>query len=303
MITSSLRLPWAPPALAAVPDLSTYDRVVIATSAGKDSQTALRNTVLECRRQGYPLERVRVVHADLGRVEWPGVVELARAHAKHYGLELDVISRTGRTVQKSGKCYARGERYGDLLDHIRRMGFWPRRDTRYCTSDHKRDQIVREIGVMVRALEIRGRATRVLDVVGMRAQESPLRAKMLPLARDRRASSSRREIDIWLPIHGWSEDEVWRDIWASGVPWHPAYDWGMPRLSCSICVFAGIDALRIAVMMRPELGLEYAAVEREIGHLFREHFSIADLVDEVRCSSPLELARRHGAARIAAWRD
>jgi hypothetical protein len=34
----NLRLPWTPPALAAVPRLADFDAVVIATSAGKDSQ-------------------------------------------------------------------------------------------------------------------------------------------------------------------------------------------------------------------------------------------------------------------------
>jgi 3'-phosphoadenosine 5'-phosphosulfate sulfotransferase (PAPS reductase)/FAD synthetase len=295
-----VRIPLASPALAAVPRLAQYDHIVIATSAGKDSQTALRQTVLECRRQGYPLERVHAVHADLGHVEWPGVVELARAQAAHHGLELRVVRREGHHAPRGGRCYARGERYGNLLDHVRRMGFWPRRSTRYCTADHKRDRIKGEIGRLATTMPAVGRAPRVLNVMGLRAEESTDRAALEPLRVE--YETSKRVVEIWLPIHGWTESEVWRDIWASGVTWHWAYDMGMPRLSCSYCIFSSPPALRIAAILRPELGAEYAQVERDIGHLFRQDFSIAELVDELVGLDPLQLARRYGHETIAGWR-
>lgn len=297
-----LDLRLAPPPLASVPDLARYDAVVIATSAGKDSQTALRHTVAECRRQAYPLSRVHVVHADLGRVEWPGVVELAREQAVHYGLNLTVVTRTGRQATRGGRCYAKGEAYGDLLDHVRRMGFWPRISTRFCTADHKRDRIIVEIGRLVRAMDLIDKPARVLNVVGLRGEESDDRARLPPLEKNLRGSSARREIMTWLPLHAWSESAVWRDVWASGVPWHWAYDMGMPRLSCSFCVFASRPALRTAAILRPELATEYGSVEVDIGHLFRVGLSIEHLAAEVRDLTPVELARRFGAEGIEGWR-
>jgi 3'-phosphoadenosine 5'-phosphosulfate sulfotransferase (PAPS reductase)/FAD synthetase len=295
----NLRLPWAPPALAAVPRLADFDAIVIATSAGKDSQTAMRQVVLECQRQGYPLERVHAVHADLGRVEWPGVAELAREQARHYGLTLRIVRRQGHRAPRGGRCYAQGEQYGDLLDHVRRMGFWPRRSTRYCTADHKRDRIKAEIGQIAKSSDVRGRPVRVLNVMGLRASESPDRAKLSALSVE--YVSSRREVWIWLPIHGWSEAQVWRDVWASGVRWHPAYDMGMPRLSCTFCVFASRAALRTAAILRPGLAKEYAAVEREIGHFFRQGLSIADLVTDLVGHDAVSLARRYGHEQVAGW--
>lgn len=49
------------------------------------------------------------------------------------------------------------------------------------------------------------------------------------LSRDEAASSGRRTVDTWLPIHDWTEAQVWQCIRASGVPYHPAYDQGMSR--------------------------------------------------------------------------
>ena len=50
-------------------------------------------------------------------------------------------------------------------------------------------------------------------------------------------------IDDWLPLHDWSVDQVWGRIRASGVPHHPAYELGMPRLSCCFCIFSPRSAL------------------------------------------------------------
>jgi hypothetical protein len=37
-------------------------------------------------------DRIVVVHADLRRIEWPGTRELAREHADHYGLRIEVVT-------------------------------------------------------------------------------------------------------------------------------------------------------------------------------------------------------------------
>lgn len=299
-----LVLPRATPPLAAVPDLPWYDEIWIATSGGKDSQTVLRHVVFECHRQGYPLSRVRAVHADLGRVEWPGVVELARAQAAHYGLDLVIAQREGKPAPRGGRCYAKGEPYGDLLEDIRRLRHWPRPATRVCTANRKRDPIKLEIGLAAKRIAKdlpKGRPVRILNVMGLRGAESSKRAELPALRRD--YESSRRIVDIWLPIHNWTEPEVWRDIWASGVRWHWAYDMGLPRLSCTLCILAPVTALVRAAILRLGLAKEYAGVEREIGHRFREKLSISDLADEIGALSPLQLARTHGADRIASWKE
>ena len=122
---------------------------------------------------------------------------------------------------------------------------------------------------------------RILNIYGFRAEESPARRKKAQLARNNRFSRRDVEIFDWLPIHAWAEKEVWADIHASGVPSHKAYNLGMPRLSCSFCIFAPRDALILAGRARPELLREYVELEREIGHSFRHRQSLAEIQQAV----------------------
>ncbi|MFC5106971.1 hypothetical protein [Kibdelosporangium philippinense] len=44
--------------------------------------------------------------------------------------------------------------------------------------------------------------------MGLRAEESRARLKKSRLCRDEAASTGRRAIDTWLPIHDWTETQV-----------------------------------------------------------------------------------------------
>lgn len=290
------------------PDLTSYDWIVISSSAGKDSQ-AMLDYVTELTTAAGVLDRVVVVHCDLGRVEWKGTADLAEDQAARYGVRFVKVWR----------------RQGDLLEHIERMGFFPRPATRYCTSDHKRGQILRAFtqltnekrsGDLLEQVEARGmwpspkqryctsdqkraqvhrlytalskttnskKPVRILSCQGMRAEESPARAKRTPFQRDDRASNGRRIVDNWLPIHSWSVQEVWSRIKAGKTAdlVHPAYALGMPRLSCVFCIFAPKSALMIAGRHNPQLLQEYVDVEKKIGHRFRVDLSLAEIQEAI----------------------
>ena len=64
--------------MATTPDLSSYDWILVNSSAGKDSQAMLDYMVEQCDAQGVSRDRIVVVHCDLGRVEWAGTAALAR---------------------------------------------------------------------------------------------------------------------------------------------------------------------------------------------------------------------------------
>jgi 3'-phosphoadenosine 5'-phosphosulfate sulfotransferase (PAPS reductase)/FAD synthetase len=229
--------------------------VVVNSSSGKDSQTALRATVKACKESGYPLEQVVVSHQDLGRVEWEGCRELVRAQATHYGLPL----RVTQYRDKDGNT-------PDLLEYVRRRKKWPSSTARFCTSEYKRGP-----GNRVLTALRRERPGYILQVFGFRAEESPARKKRPVLARNGRASNKAWDVFDWLPIHTWTTEQVWHDIIASGVPYHPAYDLGMPRLSCCFCVFAPKPALIRAGKANPGLLDEYVSLEAEIGHDFQHN--------------------------------
>lgn len=256
------------------PDLSTFDLIVLNTSAGKDSQAMFDVVVWEAAAAGV-LDRVVAVHADLGRVEWPGTAELAEEHAVKYGV---------RFIKK-----ARPQ--GDLLTHIEQRGMFPSSTTRYCTSDHKRGQVRTVITQLVKELNL-GRPARVLNCMGFRRQESPARAKKVAYRYDEPASGKGtvRQVFEWLPILEWSVEDVWARIAEAGTRPHPAYAAGMPRLSCCFCVLASKSALVRAAQLMPELAQEYVRVEIKIGHRFQQNLSMGEIVELAAQSTDVVVA-------------
>ncbi len=252
------------------PTLSDWDVVLLNSSGGKDSQTMIRQVVQVADDEGYPRKRIVVAHADLGRVEWKGTRDLAREQAQVYGLEFRAVARP----------------QGDLLDHIERRGNFPGPSTRYCTSDHKRGQIAKIVTALDRERR-KGDSFSLLNCMGLRAQESPARRKKRPFTPNRYFSTKTRQVWNWLPIHDWTDDEVWADIAESGVRHHDAYDLGMPRLSCVLCIYAPKPALVLAGRHNRELLDEYVAVERRIGHRFRVDMSMAEVKEEVDSGAPV----------------
>lgn len=246
----------APP----VPDLADYDVILVASSAGKDSQ-AMLDYVAELARAAGAEDRITVLHNDLGEVEWPDTAELAAEQAAHYGYRFEMRHRE----------------QGLLLDQIRQRGMWPSAKARYCTSDQKRGPARKLITQLVGELEL-DRQARVLYCLGLRAEESSGRARKPVLAVDPSASSGVREVTTWHPILHWTEAEVWDRIRASGVRHHWAYDRGMKRLSCSFCVLASREDLECAARLRPDMAARYAALEQEMGHQFKADLSMAEVI-------------------------
>lgn len=245
-------------------ELGDYDWVVLNSSAGKDSQTMIDYVWGMAQNQGYPLNQIVVAHADLGRMEWEGTRDLAERQAQAYGLRFEAVKRP----------------QGDLLTHIRQRGMWPSSTTRYCTSDHKRGQIGKIITQLTRERSIY-RHTKILNCMGLRAEESPARAKKPQFKVLERLCTRSRTVHEWLPIHDWTFHRVWKSIRQSGVEHHHAYDLGMPRLSCIFCIFAPRPALILAGEHNPELLQEYVQVEQEIHHTFRHGFTIRSIQDAI----------------------
>ena len=267
------------------PDLASYDWIAVSSSAGKDSQ-AMLDYVVELADAAGVRDRIVVIHADLGAVEWQGTGELAREQAEAYGLRFEVVSRIGGRASRDGKVYRAGEVYGDLVDYAQRRGAWPSSKQRWCTSDFKRGPILTVFTALANEWRASnadaGRPCRILDCMGLRAQESASRAKKQAFARRKDASNSKRVVDSWLPIHAWTVEQVWDRIRRSGVRHHQAYDLGMSRLSCVFCVFASRRDLEIAGRANPELLDRYVEVEDEIDHTFKPDVSLRTIRDGLR---------------------
>jgi 3'-phosphoadenosine 5'-phosphosulfate sulfotransferase (PAPS reductase)/FAD synthetase len=204
-------------------------------------------------------------------MEWPMTKELAAKQAEHFGLQIEYSQR--RT--KEGKSET-------ILDYARRRKKWPSNKQRWCTSDFKRGPGATVITRIHKDAKFYGLVTdvqifNVLYVFGFRADESPARRKKVVLKRNINLSTKKRFVDEYSPILDWNVDRVWKTIHSNNLPYHKAYDLGMPRLSCVFCIFSPFDALVIAGKSNPELLDEYIATEDAIGHTFKKDFSLHEV--------------------------
>lgn len=286
-MSEKAKLPGKTP-LPGTPDLGWYDWIVCNISGGKDSQAMLDVTVKRALEAGVPMDRIVVVFADLGKDdEWEGTEELAAEHAAHYGLRFEVVWYVN----------ALGQRLS-LSERIEAHGKFPGFGTRFCTADMKRTP-VRKLFTRLcresRAAGIEGRRVRILNVMGLRAEESPKRAKMDSFSRDNDASNlTVKEIHEWLPIHDRTESQVWFQIKLAGTTVHPVYAKGMPRLSCRFCPLAGKSYLVRAAQLDPEGAWKRALMEERMGHRIKEDENVG-MLDILELAQTTEVTVTIGA--------
>jgi 3'-phosphoadenosine 5'-phosphosulfate sulfotransferase (PAPS reductase)/FAD synthetase len=285
-----------------VPDelIRDADWVVVSSSGGKDSQAMLSYVARRARALGM-LDKVVVVHADLGRVEWSGTRELAEEQARLAGVtRFEVVRATGadlleRVILRFQKLKAKVEREarekGEDPAAVKVPPAWPSSAARWCTSDVKRGPIRTLYTRLTDELAHLGRPVRILACIGQRAAESDSRAKLAPVEIDRSASNGKRHITTWRPIHGWSDTRVWREIAESGLPYHEAYDWGNRRLSCVFCVLGCNSDLVNGARQMPELAAAYARTEVTVGADFKKGLSMREIIRRAA-----ELEAEHGPA-------
>jgi len=266
----------------AFPDLkeAEIDLLLLNSSGGKDSSKMLTEADEAIREQNFPRDQVVVVHADLGRMEWDGARELATEQAEHYGFRFEYEKRP----------------QGDLLDHARKRGKWYAPQQRYCTSDHKRAQVSKIVTRLTNELRAQARKTavRMLNCMGMRAAESPGRAKKKPLAVNNRLTNTKREVYDCLPIHQVTDDEAWDYVDNPPVRQADAcYGCGLGRFSCKFCIYMSQDEAVVSGQQPEnyELLQEMVRAEEEMDHTFWIEGSLREVDDRIQSGEVVELVR------------
>lgn len=266
-------------------------------SGGKDGQ-AMTKVLVDW---GFNVEGL--IHADLGRAEWPQSMKHCEKLSKWHKIPLTIVTRTdGRDLV---------EHWQDRMKKLAGTGkpFWSSSKNRYCTSDMKRDPI--NVFYTSTGFDF------IISCEGIRKEESSARAKKIPLTIRERNSSSfykgmtveeaianftpgKRLVLTWFPIFNFTTEDVWntygnssamleqfRDEYKkTGVinpiaepAWnfHPAYVYGNERVSCAMCILASEADIKIGAKHNPELYDILAKMEIESGFTFRENFSIQTL--------------------------
>lgn len=207
-------------------------------SGGKDSQAMylyLRSVI--------PAAQLVVIYSHLDEVEWGGTEE-----------------HILKTIDPAHRFFIVQARRG-LLQMISDRGMFPSSTNRQCTSDLKRGPINKQIKHLCNTEGF----NLVVNCMGMRAQESPGRAKRAVLKQSESNTNSKRTWYEWLPIHSLLTTEVFEWIAMNGQEPHWVYAAGMSRKSCCFCIMSSEPDLATASKLRPELFATYNALERSPG--------------------------------------
>lgn len=230
---------------------------VINHSGGKDSQ-AMMIKLLEF----VPREQILVVHASLGFMEWSGAMELARDQSAEAGVQFIIAKAKKSFLDMVLK------RFSERPE----VPSFPSPKYRQCTSDLKRGPITREIRRYAKA----NGYDRIVNCVGLRAEESSNRAKQQifkPAAENGKAGRTWYD---YLPIHSVTTNQVFQAIKNAGQLPHWAYQ-DNDRLSCITCIMGSSKDLIHGANKNPKVYALMCLVEQITGYAM--HASLRTLPD------------------------
>lgn len=229
--------------------------VVIGVSGGKDSQAAALATFAYLDAKGHVGPRA-LIHSDLGSVEWNDSLPTCERLAEHLGAELIVVRRkAGDLMERWEARWASSKRRYAELSTVTLVPCWSTPSMRFCTSELKTHIIRAE-------LRRRFKGMQIINVTGVRRQESAARAKGSIADIDRDGTIN------WRPISDWSTEDVFCYIAWRGVVTHVAYHLGMSRVSCRYCIMSNLDDLTVATRQEEAQPLYRRMVQLEIDSSF-----------------------------------
>ena len=201
--------------------------VAVGVSGGKDSHAVAWE--MSKLLKDYKGPKV-LVHSDLGSVEWADSLPACQRIADRIGWELITTRRNagGMMERWESRWQSSIRRYLELST-VALVLPWSTPAMRFCTSELK-------VAPITSALKKRFGKTPIINVTGVRAEESSARAKQ-PVSSPE-AKLPKGSIN-WRPIHPFTLQQVWDSIAESGVAAHEAYHiFKSSRVSCRFCFLA-----------------------------------------------------------------
>lgn len=261
--------------------------LISSVSGGKDGHCMSLELARMRQVYGWP-GRFVLIHADVGRMEWPQSHTHCRKLAEQLNAEFVIVKHNHR----------------DLLEGIeRRMKVrpdappFPSKPNRWCTSDFKRAVIDSWLKANIPA------GTMAVDTIGYRREESTDRSKKS--SHVVRIKTKGRTIYDWHPILEYKLADVWRTIgYTLGqlaemqavtselllqgyildqcaemlrFKAHPAYLAGNERVSCMFCILGSKNDLRNGMRFNRPLGEHLISIEDRSTFTFQQGFSLKEL--------------------------
>lgn len=299
---SRLALPLAAGGIATTPEVDSLiaagQPVAIGVSGGKDSCAVAFATNEYLDKVGHTGPRL-LIHADLGVTEWVDSLPTCERLAKQLNLELMIVRRPqGDMMERWEQRWSDNVKRWVDLSCVKLILPWSTPSMRFCTAELKVDQICR-------ALSRRFQGQTILNVTGIRRQESSERAKApIAKAQPKLKSVTRETTGVdWHPIIDWSLDDVWNCLAANAFERHEAYvKFGSSRVSCVYCILATEADHRAGARDERNHVLAHRMVKLEIvsTFAFKGNCWLGDTLTDVlsdRERADLRLAKERGEAR------
>lgn len=249
----------------------------VGISGGKDSQACLLAVHEHLNAIGHTGKRV-AIHSDLGRVEWLQSLPKCEEMALHLGWELIVVkSQSGDMMDRWLVRWENNlKRYRDL-SCVQLILPWSTPAMRFCTSEKKTQIIARE-------LRKRFPGEDVINITGIRREESANRSKMPVSKPDASIVNKGGKGLVWNAIIDWKLDEVLQAISSRGLSLHEGYTrYGMSRISCVFCIMSSTPDKIASAHCDDNLDVyrEMVGLEAESTFAFQANSWLADVRPEV----------------------
>jgi len=270
--------------------LSSYETYIVAFSGGKDSLAC----ILWLLDKGIDRRHIELWHHDVDAgirfMDWPVTQAYTRAVAKALNLPIyyswkvggflgEMLRENALTKPTTFQSPLEGTiTVGGLRGIPNTRLKFPQvsvnMHTRWCSSYLK-------IGVGESAIinQKRFRNSRTLFITGERAEESANRARypVFEMYRaDARESKLNRHVDVYRPVHKFTQTQIWALIKKWGINAHPCYFLGWGRCSCAGCIFSNPNQWATLQQVSPQLFHLISFYEQKL-QTIRKNLSIEEM--------------------------
>lgn len=257
----------------AIEKVSAYDVAGLIDEAAFDARR-------ESIKKNWPVERRRTKHSHNCKLRRDAVPELApgcrhsaersaalRAWAASCDCPVRVsppiadhlIDRAVAALQPSGNAF---------LDMSMIHGRFPSSRVRFCTEDLKLKPMMAVKQPYLRE------GVSIVEWIGVRADESPARAKKQPFERMRHSSGASQI--LYLPIFRATAADVFQISARHGLAPNPLYLEGMRRVGCGPCIGCDKAELAITSQRHPEAIDRIRSWEPRVGAVSRGSYTLGE---------------------------